>query len=100
MSTAVRVMRRFLVENVCADCGEILNTSNVFENLEALREAWTMLALSSGLVTRSCPKGCRATFSDCNINTRFVLRDADTKEVINLKHTRLADLSPWREEVV
>jgi hypothetical protein len=91
-------LRRFVVKIQCADCGAVLNTSTVFENLQALRDAWVGLCCSSGLVTGSCPKGCRSTFSDCNINTRMSLYDADTEEFFDMRNRRLDELPSTREE--
>jgi hypothetical protein len=48
----------------CHDCGGELNRAqHVPENQKGL------VAVSSALVAGRCPKGCRSTFSDCNINT-------------------------------
>jgi hypothetical protein len=49
----------------CADCGAELNRTT-----RPLSERDQMFAaMSSGLSTGSCRNGCRATFSDLNINT-------------------------------
>ncbi len=63
---------RYRCRLVCADCGGQLNVTSELSKQE-LREAWTHLCFSSGLVAGKCPKGCRSTFSDCNINTRLVV---------------------------
>ena len=48
----------------CHDCGAVLNTAtNVPENKKL------QVIISSALVAGSCPNGCRASFSDCNMNT-------------------------------
>jgi hypothetical protein len=52
----------------CADCGAVLN-STVPMTADELWRQWARLVVSSGLATGPCPKGCRSTFSDCNINT-------------------------------
>jgi hypothetical protein len=65
-----------------------------------LQERWVSLVLSSPLVTKPCDKGCRSTFSDCNANTTFVIEDADTKEVFDLRDKTLdAALPATRTEV-
>ncbi len=48
----------------CRDCGHVLNTAEHVPEKEKAR-----VAVSSPLAAGSCPKGCRATFSDLNINT-------------------------------
>ena len=51
----------------CHDCGAVLNTAvNVPEDKKQI------VNISSGFAARSCPNGCRATFSDLNINTDLV----------------------------
>lgn len=63
---------RFRVRLLCADCETELNSTREFSK-EELRSAWGHLVMSSGLVTKACPKGCRSTFSDLNINTRMIV---------------------------
>lgn len=55
---------------LCADCGEQLQESVPMTGRE-LKANWTQMAISQPLVTGSCSKGCRATFSDCNLNTNL-----------------------------
>lgn len=50
----------------CADCGSELNRAE-----HVPEHARSRVAISSALVAGWCPKGCRSTFSDCNINTNL-----------------------------
>ena len=50
----------------CADCGTVLNTAENVPESEKAR-----VNISSAFAAGSCPKGCRATFSDLNINTKL-----------------------------
>ena len=50
----------------CADCGcELNRAEHVPESAKA------KVTMTSALAAKSCPNGCRATFSDCNINTKL-----------------------------
>lgn len=51
----------------CRDCGQILNTAEHVPEREKGR-----VAISSGFAAGGCPNGCRATFTDLNINTELV----------------------------
>jgi len=51
----------------CADCGEVLNTAEHVPESEKSR-----VSMASPLVAGRCPKGCRSTLSDLNMNTRIV----------------------------
>lgn len=59
----------------CGDCGEVLNES-IPMTAKGIVDAWMQLVISSPLVTKPCPKGCRPTYSDCNANT-----DMDTVRI-------------------
>lgn len=59
----------------CRDCGEQLAQSHPVSEKEKLQ-----LMLSAPLVTPSCPKGCRATYSDCNSNTDLIWTDAPMED--------------------
>lgn len=48
----------------CADCGEELNRTGPLTQEQAAR-ARILSAFAGG----KCPKGCRSTFSNLNINT-------------------------------
>ena len=48
----------------CRDCGTELNRA---EHVPEEKKA--QVDISAALMAGKCPKGCRATFSDCNINT-------------------------------
>lgn len=50
----------------CADCGQVLNTAEHVPESEK-----SQVTLFSGLAAGPCPKGCRSTFSDVNLNTRL-----------------------------
>lgn len=67
--------RKFKMLLLCADCRAEMNSTTEMTARE-VEDEWMKLALGSALVAGRCPKGCRATFSDCNINTRLVLVDA------------------------
>jgi len=56
----------------CRDCGEVLNETEPFPDKEEGR-----VAVSSGLAAGPCPKGCRSTFSDLNMNTTLEVRSVD-----------------------
>lgn len=47
----------------CADCGHELNRAEWVPEKGDLR-----IALGAPLMAGKCPKGCRATLSDCNMN--------------------------------
>lgn len=63
---------RYVVRIKCRDCGTEINSTKEMTGNQVLAN-WGKLVISSGLVSRSCPNGCRATFSDCNINTDMVI---------------------------
>lgn len=48
----------------CHDCGTVLNTAEHVPESEKSR-----VSIFSGFAAGRCPKGCRSTFSDLNINT-------------------------------
>lgn len=50
----------------CADCGQELNRTRPLTPDEA-----AFARVNSAMVAGRCPKGCRSTFSDLNINTRI-----------------------------
>lgn len=76
---------RYVVRVNCRDCKTQLNTTTVMTGNQVMAN-WGKLVISSGLVTKSCPNGCRATWSDCNINTEMtIIHEA------NDKLTRLED---------
>jgi len=56
----------------CSDCGQELNRAENVPDDEKHR-----VGMGSPLVAGKCPKGCRSTFSDMNMNTelRWVLND-------------------------
>ena len=56
----------------CHDCGSELNRS-VKMTGEDIHKNWSVIALTSGFVAKKCPKNCRATFSDLNINTDLTI---------------------------
>ena len=59
----------------CRDCGTVLNETKPFDKKD---EGW--IRLSSGLVAGPCPKGCRSTFRDMNLNTVLEFREASAAE--------------------
>lgn len=62
----------------CTDCGTELNRSHPFKPEEE-----GTIRLTSGLVAGKCPKGCRSTFSDLNLNTDLEIVDFVTPEELN-----------------
>ena len=56
---------KFIIVSYCADCGAELNRTRPLEGNE-----YTLAVMGEFMSTKSCPKGCRSTFSDMNINTR------------------------------
>lgn len=64
----------FTCEVKCRNCGEILAKAEHVPENEKLR-----IIMSSPLVTPSCPKGCMATYSDCNANTDLVWMEEEKK---------------------
>jgi hypothetical protein len=55
----------FIIVVECRDCGTELNRSKPITSKD-----YTMAVLIEPLVTGRCPKGCRSTASDLNINTK------------------------------
>lgn len=49
----------------CRDCGAELNRSNPLSESDVAKAM-----ITSGLAAGTCPKGCRSTFSDLNLNTK------------------------------
>lgn len=68
---------KFVARLTCADCGAQLNETVSMSGDELYRE-WTLIAISASFASGKCPKGCRATFSDLNINTKLTIYDAET----------------------
>lgn len=68
------VMRRFVVRLCCGECGNILNETKKMSK-EEIHNEWTSLVISSAFASGKCENGCRATFSDCNINTTLKIYD-------------------------
>lgn len=56
----------------CRDCGTELNRSIPFEDKDESK-----VRITSGLAAGSCPKGCRSTFSDLNLNTKLEIVEAE-----------------------
>lgn len=63
----------YVVDVHCADCDAILNRSKEMTGVE-LAQDWTLIVASSPLVTFKCRRGCRATASDCNANTKLKIK--------------------------
>lgn len=59
---------KYVVKVVCGGCKDVLLES--VEMLgDELKEAWDRLVMTKGFNTPSCPKGCRPTYDDFNINS-------------------------------
>lgn len=56
----------------CRDCGHELNRTDPFPDHEESK-----VRVTSGLAGGACPRGCRSTFRDMNLNTRLELCDAE-----------------------
>jgi hypothetical protein len=65
------------VDCLCADCGEVLNSTRKMTAAE-IHKNWTLIVMGSPLNVGKCPKGCRSTYSDCNANTNIIIVDNDT----------------------
>ena len=63
---------KYVVRLRCKDCGHELNSTSEMTGTQ-INANWATLAIGSALVSGRCPKGCRSTFSDCNINTEMVI---------------------------
>ena len=62
----------------CSECGTTLNTAeNVPEDKKGI------VNVSSAFAAGPCPKGCRATFSDLNINTTLTWEPVEQPHDIN-----------------
>ena len=77
--------RQYEVHLCCGDCLHQLNSVSAMSG-EDLSKRWTGLVTSSGFVAGNCPNGCRATYSDLNINTKLLVWDVeDARYVDNWK---------------
>lgn len=56
----------------CGECGAELNRSVPFEEKDESK-----VRLTSGFAAGPCPKGCRSTFSDLNLNTKIEIQEAE-----------------------
>ena len=54
----------------CADCGSELNRAEHVPD-----SAKSKVAMASAFAAGSCPKGCRSTLSDLNLNTKLEWQD-------------------------
>ncbi len=77
----------FEVRLLCHDCKTQLNVTTPL-NAEKLQSEWSQLVLTSGFNAGSCPKGCRSTFSDLNINTDMAIVDRANGKEINYQMLR------------
>lgn len=57
------------VRLLCADCKQELNRTKPLSGKE-LHDNWLFIVMGSPLMNNQCPKGCRSTFTDCNMNTK------------------------------
>lgn len=55
----------------CRDCGQELNRSIPFEEADKGK-----VIMTSGFAAGACPRGCRSTFKDLNINTEVIYEAA------------------------
>ncbi len=76
----VQASDKYVVKAVCGDCGEPLAETHTMTGNE-LKKSWVMIVMGGPLVIGSCPKGCKPTFSDCNINNDLKVYPADGTEV-------------------
>lgn len=56
----------------CHDCGSVLNTAEHVPESEKNK-----VAIVSAFAAGQCPKGCRSTFKDLNINTDLIWERED-----------------------
>lgn len=54
----------------CRDCGEVLNETVPFPGEEVGK-----VLISSVNAAGPCPRGCRSTFTDLNLNTKCEVED-------------------------
>ena len=65
---------KLMAHNI-TECKEMMLDSIVMTGDE-VRESWTNLVLTAPLNAPKCPKGCPATYSDCNQNYNMVIEEA------------------------
>ena len=70
---------KYVVRLRCKDCGHELNSTSEMTGAQ-INANWATLAIGSALVAGKCPKGCRSTFSDCNINTEMVITPVEAND--------------------
>lgn len=61
---------RYIVKVVCGDCSKSILESVEMSGKE-LKDSWSQLILTKGFNTPKCKNGCRATYSDFNINSEM-----------------------------
>ena len=66
----------FIVLMKCCECGKELNRSKEINGKE-LHKMWMRVVFSGPLAAKSCPNGCRATYSDCNANISYDIIKSD-----------------------
>lgn len=71
--------KRFILR--CRDCRTELNSTCAVPE-----GSWFHIRLSSGLVAKKCPHGCRSTCSDLNLNTELeeISCDAEGNPVLEV----------------
>jgi len=84
----IKPERKYKVLLLCGDCGHQLNDTKELTG-EVLRADWGMLVMTSGFNAGKCPKGCRATFSDLNINTKMKIKDLESDEIFDTNSKNL-----------
>lgn len=62
----------------CGDCHMELNRSEPF-----IPEDESKVRMTSGMAAGPCPRGCRSTFSDLNLNTSIVIYDIPDAERVD-----------------
>lgn len=60
----------------CKDCGTVLNETKPFPP-----EKEGLIRMGSPMMAGQCPKGCRSTFSDLNMNTTLEISDVPDDQV-------------------
>jgi hypothetical protein len=76
--------KTYEVKLFCRECSTELNSSIPMHGDE-IRRNWTSISMGSAFCAGRCPKGCRPTFSDLNINTRLAIFEQGSNREIEFK---------------
>lgn len=68
----------YVVMLLCAQCSGELNSTHELSGKQVV-DSWARIAMGSAFAAGGCKNGCRATFSDLNINTRLSIVEANNQ---------------------